>query len=63
MKGSQQLGCKKKKKKNKKKNNGTINTSNNNNSDPNKKRDKSKLCKLCDDPHLMINLLKLAEVK
>ena len=37
--------------------NDTINTS------PNKKWDKSKICKLCDDPHLMINYSKLAKYK
>ena len=60
MKGIQQPGGK-----NKKKSDGPNNTSknDNNNVGPKKKRDKSKLCKLCDDPHLIIDCPGLVEVK
>lgn len=63
-KGRQHPNNKIKKGKRKKKNGG-CNTSTNdtNNTDPSKKWDKSKLCNLCEDPHLMINYPKLAEAK
>ena len=55
----------KEKEENKKKNKGanTGTNDNNTNPSPNKKRDKSKLCHLCEDQHLMINCPKLVEAR
>lgn len=53
-----------KKGRNKKKTEGAnLGTNNNDNVGPNKKRDKLKLCPLCEEPHLTINFPKLVEAR